>query len=474
MGQEIDDRDYIDEGVFRARLRDETRLVANWFKQDSFHHFDHPMIGAEVEAWLVDANQLPAPENAAFLGQLNEELATTELARFNFELNLDPAPLAGGFPAMKDQLDALWSRCRACSEAMGLQPLIIGIPPTLINDMLSLDTMTPSNRYKALNERVMAVRGNPTKVSIERREKLEFAQNHLMIEAACTSLQTHLAVNAGMDARTFNAAQIVAAPLTAVSANSPFLYGRRLWEETRIPAFEQAIGINSFRSRGGARVGRVTFGAGWLRRSMMELFLENIDGHDVLLPIIEDAPVEALRHFKLQNGTLWRWNRPIVGADANGNPHLRIENRVTPAGPTAIDMMANAAFFVGLTLYLANLEDAPESGMDFEVARSNFYACARRGLGATITWHDGQTYDVQRLIHDRLVDQAETGLIEAGVERIEAKRFIDPIRGRAQNGMNGAAWQRGWVNCYGRDFQGLTAVYLENQNKGRPVHTWTL
>jgi len=474
MGQELDDRDYVDAQAFVKRLREETRLVSDCFKNATFETFDPPMIGAEVEAWLVDENWLPAPESEAFLEKLDEPLATHELAKFNFELNLDPHPLPGGLPKLKDQIEKLWADCTHTSETLGLKPLMIGTPPTLIQDMLSLDTMTPSNRYTALNERVMEVRGKPTEIDIERREKLDLAQNHLMIEAACTSLQTHLTVNPGEEARLYNAAQIAAAPITAISANSPFLYGRRLWEETRIPAFEQAIGIPSFRGRDGAKVGRVTFGAGWLRKSFMELFLENLDGHEALLPLIENTPPEKLRHFKLQNGTLWRWNRPIVGGDCEGTPHLRIENRVTPAGPTTIDMVANSAFFIGLTRHLAGLETPPEADMDFAIARGNFYACARRGLGASVQWIDGEQHDVQRLIHDHLVDAAIDGLTSAGVAVHEATAVLYPIRQRAKTGQNGAAWQRSWVNLQGRDFQGLVEAYYENQQRGRPVHTWRI
>lgn len=474
MGQDLASRSYVDEPLFRARLREETGLVARLFKTQALERFPAPMIGAEVEAWLIDRDEMPAPENAAFLAALDEPRATTELSCFNFELNLDPGALADGFAPLKDQIERLWSECDAAAERLGLRALMIGIPPTLREDMLSLETMTPSHRFAALNERVMQVRGVPTRVDISRRESLELSQTHLMIEAACTSLQTHLTVNAGEEARLYNAAQIASAPLTAVSANSPFLYGRRLWEETRIPAFEQAIGINSFRARDGARVGRVTFGAGWMRESFLELFLENLDGHAPLIPLIEDAPPEALRHFKLQNGTLWRWNRPILGGDAGAGAHLRVENRVTPAGPTAADMAANCAFFVGLTLHLAHSETAPEDQLSFQKARSNFYACARRGLGARVDWIDGAVWDVQQPIHDRLIDQAEAGLRAAGVTQGEAQSALAPIRGRARTGLNGAAWQRGYVNCHGRDFQGLIAAYRDNQQSGQPVHTWRI
>jgi len=475
MGQDLAHRSYVDEDAFRARLRAETALVARMFRDGRLMRFDAPMIGAEVEAWLIDRDAIPAPENAAFLSRLAEPLATTELACFNFELNLDPGPLASGLPPLKAQIERLWSACEATAGEMGLRALMIGIPPTLRDGMLSLETMTPSHRFAALNERVMAVRGAPARVDIARRERLSLVQTDLMIEAACTSLQTHLTVNPGPDeARLYNAAQIASAPLTAIAANSPFLYGRRLWEETRIPAFEQAIGIRSFRSPDGAPVGRVTFGAGWLRASLLELFLENLDGHAPLIPLIEEAEPEALRHFKLQNGTLWRWNRPILGGDAASGAHLRIENRVTPAGPTPADMVANVAFFIGLTRHLASLETPPETGLSFPQARANFYACARRGLSAAVEWIDGTRHDVQQLIHDRLAGAAADGLIAGGVSPEEAAAVLGPIRARARTGMTGAAWQRGFVNCHGRNFQGLVEAYHENQQSGRPVHAWRI
>ena len=327
MGQEVASCDYVDEQAFVKRLRAETRLVSNLYKDQRFESFDPPMGGAEVEAWLVDDNWLPAPANDAFLKRLDETLATHELAQFNFELNLDPHPLPGGLPKLKQQIEALWAKCAETADALALKPLMIGMPPTLIQDMLSLDTMTPTNRYRALNERVMELRGKPTEVDISRREKLELAQNHLMLEAACTSLQTHSTVNPGEEARMYNAAQIAAAPVVAISANSPFLYGRRLWEETRIPAFEQAIGINSFRGRDGAKIGRVTFGAKWLRHSFLELFLENLDGHEALLPILEDAEPERPAAFQAAERDVValepadpRWRLPRHAASADREP----------------------------------------------------------------------------------------------------------------------------------------------------------
>ena len=474
MGQEIASDDAFDEDGFKERLRSETRLVMRWFKEDAFERASPPLIGAEVEGWLLDRDLMPAQRNMEFLKRADDPDLDQELSQYNFELNLDPESLGGdGLERLEVGFDALWSHCCATAQDMDLEAVLIGMPPTLREGMLDLESMTPSNRYRALNARVMQLRGGADmSYDIQGREHLERAENHLMMEAACTSLQTHLMLDPDTHVRQFNASLIASAPIVAVSANAPYLFGRRLWEETRIPAFEQAIRVISFKDKSGRPVGRVDFGTQYVRESLMELFLENLHGHAALLPVLEDAPEHRLRHFKLQNGTLWRWNRPIVDVNKQGVPHLRVENRITAAGPTAVDMAANSAFFIGLTLHLSGLESPPETSLPFEMSRKNFYAAAKSGLGAKITWIDGESGNIQQLIAAQLADQAQAALIQAGVYERTAQRYMDVIRARARTGMNGAAWQRSWVNCNGRDLQGLMGAYLELQRSGEPVHTW--
>ena len=476
MGQEIATSEVFDEDGFKARLREETQLILSWFKADAFERRDPPLIGAEVEGWLLDRDLIPTPQNLDFLKAADHEDLDSELSQFNFELNLNPQSLQGdGLAALEGGFETLWRHCCASADQIGTRAALIGIPPTLREGMLDLEAMTPTNRYAALNARVMQLRGGePLKYEFDGREPYELAENHLMLEAACTSLQTHLMLDPDTHVRQMNAALVASAPVLAVSVNAPYLHGRRLWEETRIPAFEQAINLRSFREKGGRKVGRVDFGSGYVRKSLMEWFLENLDGHPPLLPVIEDAPIEKLRHFKLQNGTLWRWNRPIIDVNKQGVPHMRVENRITPAGPTPVDMTANAAFFIGLVLHLSALETPPETQLPFETIRNDFYAAAKSGLGAEISWLNGQTGNVQALIAHELADQAEAALIKADVNPDSAKRYMDVIRGRTRTGMTGAAWQRAWVNCNGRDFQGLMEAYLGFQSTGKPVHTWTI
>ena len=475
MGREIAEAERLDEVEFGRRLREETKLVMNWFKDGALADPETPYVGIELEAWLVDENRIPAPENVAFLEKLDHELAVPELAQFNFEFNAEPSLLDGRMlSGLNAHLNELWTAAQKTAGEMNLSAMMVGMPATLREEMMTPEYMTPSRRYALLTERLFELRGGaPLDIDIKGREQLQLVQDHLMLEAACTSLQVHLMLTADNAARRYNAAQIASGPLIAVAANAPFLYGRQLWDETRIPAFENAIEHRSFRDREGRKVGRVTFGSGYLRRSLMELFVENHEAYPAMLPICCDDG-DPLAHLKLQNGTIWRWNRPIIHAGKSGEPpHIRIENRILPSGPTVADMVANTAFFIGLVLHLSDIEGL-EDRIPFETARANFYAGAKSGLAAQMTWLDDEEGDVQALILDKLVDQAGDALVKAGLDRHEVGHYLGLIRSRAINGQTGAKWQRAHANCHGRDFQGLVDDYIRNQDSGRPVHTWTV
>jgi gamma-glutamyl:cysteine ligase YbdK (ATP-grasp superfamily) len=273
--------------------------------------------------------------------------------------------------------------------------------------------------------------------------------------------------------RAYNASVIVSAPLVAVSANSPFFLGKNLWAETRVPLFEQSVEVGGY---GGAARGptrRVTFGTGYVRQSIMELFQENLQHYPVLLPTIIDEAPEQFSNLRLHNGTLWRWNRPLIGIE-NGQHHLRIEHRVVPAGPSIVDAIANAAFYYGLAAHYAGCEIAPEVQMPFEIARDNFYRAAQYGLDASLTWLDGKKYKMQTLVLNALLPLARKGLDELHMNPADAERSLAIIEARTRNMCNGAAWQRAFVAKHGPDMAALTAAYVERQNSGAPVHEWTL
>ena len=273
--------------------------------------------------------------------------------------------------------------------------------------------------------------------------------------------------------RAYNASVIVSAATVAVSANSPFLFGKNLWAETRVPLFEQAVALGGYEADSRGPMRRVTLGSGYLHQSIFECFKENLDHYPILLPeVIEDTP-QKFSNLRLHNGTIWRWNRPLIGVD-NHSCHIRIEHRVIPAGPTVADSVANAAFYYGLVSQLIHREISPEMQMPFNIARDNFYAAAKSGLDATCEWLDTKRYNMRILVLDKLLPLAAQGLENAGIDAADIKLYLEILYQRVSNHCSGADWQRAFVAKHGHDMMQLTKAYIERQNSGQPVHTWDI
>lgn len=474
MGREITQVrfDPVDYTSFRERVEAETRIFETWWREGQFDRSAY-IGGFELEAWLVDRKYRPFPENERYLERLASPLVVPELSRFNVELNGTPQRLAGrALRALEDELAATWASCQKEANALGGALAMIGILPTVRERDLTLRNISPLNRYYALNEQVLKRRGGrPIRLEIAGRERLALTHEDVMLEAAATSFQVHLQPPADELTRCFNASLVLAAPLVALSANSPYLFEHDLWEETRIPLFEQAVDTGDAVEPGEHRV---TFGAGYLDKGAREYFVENLERYPVLLPAHFDSPPEELCHLSLHNGTIWRWNRLLVGFSGAGVPHVRIEQRVMPAGPTIIDMMANAAVYFGAVRALAGRRAAPEAELSFDVARSNFYAAAREGLGARLAWLDGRKTSAAELLTEEILPLAREGLLQYRVDPEDVERYVGLAEARARAGQNGAAWQRAFVAARGRDFSRLTAAYLGHQESGRPVHEWPI
>ena len=472
MGQEINSSKFQqrDFEQFYQRLVVETRLLGEMLRDGSLDRSD-PVAGYELEAWLIDEKGTPAPQNAQFLQALSDPEVVAELATFNVELNGPPEPLAGhALSRMQQSLEANWLRCRRMAESMGLHLLVLGILPTIRPRDLTLDNMSQLKRYIALNQQILRLRGGkPIDLFIEGNETLSLRHDDVMLESATTSFQIHLQIEAELAGRYYNAAKIASAAIVAVSANSPFLFGKQLWEETRIPLFEQAVSVGA-----SDRTNRVSFGFRYIEKSIFEVFDSNLERYPVLLPMLSDDDPYSLSHLRLHNGTIWRWNRPLVGFNADGQPHIRIEHRVVPAGPTHVDQFANAAFFYGLVTAFANADIAPEERLPFSACRSNFYRAAKEGMHAEVEWLDGERGSLKTLCLDVLLDQAQEGLALAGIDHHEAAYYLDVIRQRLQTGQTGAAWQKKWVDRHGPQWQDLTLSYAEHQQSAQPVHRWSL
>jgi hypothetical protein len=475
VGQEIaktrfSDRDF---ARFQARLRAETEALIELAAGGGI---DDPRLvaGFELEAWLLDRDGNPNPVNQAFLAALADPLVVPELARFNVELNGAPVLLqAGALAALEEELLETWARAQRVAGDMDSVLAMIGIPPTVRKQDMTLVNMSDSNRYVALNAQVLRQRGGkPISIHIEGPDRLRTECPDVMLEAATTSFQMHLQVPEPLSGRYYNAMLAISAPLLAVSVNSPLLFGRRLWQETRIPLFEQAVELGGYGGLEETAVRRVGFGQGYVDGSLVGLFRENLAQYPVLLPMLQEAPASTFPHVRLHNGSIWRWVRPLIGFDAQGRPHVRIEQRVPPSGPTITDMMSNLAFCLGLAHEIA------QSGLDitrmlpFPVARENFYTAARQGLAATLQWPAGHGVSARDLLLRDLLPKAQAGLERLGCSNAEIDSYLGTVEARARSAQTGAAWQLRCLEQCGGDSRRLMADYLTNQHTGAPVHTW--
>jgi gamma-glutamyl:cysteine ligase YbdK (ATP-grasp superfamily) len=477
MGQEIEKSRFTKEDFveYAQSLRAETELLGQWFREDVFSPRDR-MGGFELEAWLIDSKARPAPVNERFLKELDDPMVVPELARFNVELNDHPQHLWGSaLSRFEASLGATWRRCAQVASRLDARLLMIGILPTVREAELIQDNMSDLRRYRALNEQVLRLRsGQPLELDIRGREHLKTTHRSVMLESATTSFQLHLKVHPRHATRAFNAAVVMSAPMVALAANSPYLFGHDLWDETRIPLFEQSVAVGGFAGASHGPLRRVSFGSGYVREAILECFVENEQHFPILLPMHFTDSLEQMSHLRLHNGTIWRWNRPLIGFDYDGMPHLRIEHRVVPGGPSVVDVIANAAFFFGLIHTLAHAGTAPEQQLPFAVARDNFYAAARYGLEAHVTWLNGRRGPVRTLILDELLPAAHRGLAALEIDAQDSAKYLGIIEGRVANGRTGAAWQRAWIDRHGPQMDAMTEAYYARQRRGSPVHEWDL
>jgi len=474
MGQEISLTQF-EEGdyqAFRRKLEQETSLLNRRIGRKACSSRS-PVAGFELEAWLVDRDLRPSPINKHYLETLKDPLASPELAKFNIELNSDPVSLTGDvFARLHRQLQATWQRARRHAESMGHHIVMVGILPTLKQADLTLGNMSDMHRYRALNEQILLARGKPVHIDIGGAEHLKFDHHDVMLESATTSFQTHIQLPAGIAHHYYNASIIASAAMVALCANSPFLFGKELWHETRIPLFEQAVESGGFDGAASGPLRRVSFGSGFARHSIIECFQENLAHFPILLPVLQNTDAEAFAHLRLHNGTIWRWNRPLVGFDEDGSPHIRIEHRTPPAGPTVVDAIANAAFYYGLSKNLCDEFIDKGLPLTFAQAKDNFYQAARHGLDGVVLWFDESKHRLDHLLKSELFSRAVSGLQSFGVDAADIDTYLGVIRRRMASKQNGCDWQRRFIKeCHG-DFTEMTEQYLINQNAGRPVSEW--
>jgi gamma-glutamyl:cysteine ligase YbdK (ATP-grasp superfamily) len=492
MGQDIEAVTFTREQ--RQRYREKVTLCLDVFERMlaySRFDFERQMTGMEIELNLVGEDYRPMMDNAQVLAHIADPEFQTELARYNIEFNVTPRPLPGN-SALELESDLRVSLNRAerkCTD-LGTHIIMVGILPTVMPEHFEGEWMSANVRYRALNDAVLNARGEDVYLDIEgpSGEHLTRYADSLAPESACTSMQLHLQVEPSAFADYWNAAQVLAGPQLALGANSPFFLGQQLWAESRIPVFTQSADTRSIELKNQGVRPRVFFGERWIT-SIFDLFEENVRYFPALLPeisgedpqaVLDAGGVPSLAEMRLHNGTVYRWNRPIYDI-VDGRPHLRVENRVLPAGPTIVDALANSAFYYGMLRMLAQ-EDRPLwTRMSFAAAEDNFTAGAREGIDARLFWPGRGDLPATELILRHLLPMANEGLRQWGVSDAVRDRYLSVVEGRCLTGVNGATWQVDAVRRLqdrGLDraeaLRQMTAQYAENMHANIPAHTWEL
>jgi gamma-glutamyl:cysteine ligase YbdK (ATP-grasp superfamily) len=480
-------------GEDRRRYRDKVRrsldVLARMLREARFET-DPPLVGLEIELNLVDDDGLPSMRNTKVLDAIADPAWATELGQFNLEINVPPRPLAGGALAgLEQEVRESLNHADARARGAGSRLVMVGILPTLQESHMHEDAISANPRYKLLNEQIFAARGEDLEIWIDGAERLRTHADSITPEAACTSVQLHLQVSPETFGSYWNAAQAIAAVQVALAANSPFLFGRQLWHETRITLFEQATDTRPDELKHQGVRPRVWFGERWIT-SVFDLFEENIRYFPALLPLCEDEdPVTVLdrggtpqlAEMSLHNGTIYRWNRPVY-AVVNGSPHLRVENRVLPAGPTMADVVANAAFYFGLVRVVAEAQRPVWTQMSFATASDNLREAARHGLDAKLYWPGLGEVPAAELVLRRLLPLCRDGLLRWGVDPAHADRLLGVIEQRCLTGQTGAVWQIATAAALeegpARDRQEalrlMTQRYIEHMHTNAPVHAWPI
>src|SRR5262245_31739735 len=488
MGKDVAQTEFTrsDRQNFRQKIRRCLDVFAQMLAESRFE--TGPMAGLEIELNLVDDAGDPAMRNAAVLDAIADPAFQTELGQFNIEINLPPRKLStGGLLTFEEEVRADLNAAETKATGIDAHIVMIGILPTLRRRHMSWETLSHNPRYKLLNEQIFAARGEDLEINISGTERLVTTADTIAPESACTSVQYHLQVAPDQFDRYWNASQAIAGIQVALGANAPYLFGKQLWAETRIALFEQATDTRPDELKAQGVRPRVWFGDRWIT-SIFDLFEENVRYYSALLPLCDDEdPAEVLARgdtpelgeLRLHNGTIYRWNRPIYDV-VHGRPHLRVENRVLPAGPTVVDVLANGALYYGLVRALADQDRPVWTQMSFPAAEDNFHAAAKLGIDARAYWPGIGEVPVTELVLRKLLPLAHDGLESWGVDRADRDRLLGVIEQRCITGRNGATWQVDTVRrleettMVNREqaLREMTRRYAAHMHSNEPVHTW--
>jgi hypothetical protein len=469
MGDEIHKEHFeqVDFDRFQQRLEQETELLRALFAERAFDNSTR-LLGYELELCLADRNGNPSRINTSVLDAANNPLFTTELARFNMEINGNVFPFQGNvFHQIEADLAQLYQQAEDAARDLDSQIGLFGVFPSVTEEHLNPDTyMTELHRYKLLNRQLLSMRGRPVRLHLDGEEQLDIEKHDVMLEALATSLQIHTQVPFDEIVPTYHAGLWSSMLVLAATANSPLVLGKCCWQESRIGIFKQSVDTRNPQEVEDRIVPRVHFGKGYIE-SLLDLFEDNFY-YSPILPEVLDRPLEDLHHLALHNGTIWRWVRPIIARNKDGSYHLRLELRVVPSGPTLIDTIANLVFYVGLTEGLKTL-GTQLTQVPFKTLESDFYRAAREGLDTTAHWPDGDELPLKQILLERALPLARDTLQAAGIE--DSGYWLDIIEARVTTGATGSKWISAHWKLFGDSAQ-LVRDYIAQAKTNKPVHQW--
>jgi len=470
MGEEIQKEHFeqADYDRFQQRLEQETEWLRSLFAKGAFDNTSRKL-GYELELCLADRSGNPSKINTEVIEATGNPLFTTELARFNMEINGNVFPYRGDvFGQIETDLAALFQQAENAAQDLDSQIGMFGVFPSVTREHLDPDGyMTELHRYKLLNRQLLNMRGRPVHLYLDGDEQLDIEKHDVMLEALATSLQIHTQVPFDEIVPTYHAGLWSSMLVLAATANSPLVLGKCCWQESRIGIFKQSVDTRNPQEVEDRIVPRVHLGKGYIE-SLLDLFEDNFYYSPILPEVLDERPIEDLHHLALHNGTIWRWVRPIIARNKDGSYHLRLELRVVPSGPTLIDTVANLVFYVGLTEGLKTLGDELTQ-VPFAALEADFYRAAREGLDTRVHWPDGEEAPLRQILLERALPLTRATLDAAGIE--DCGRWLDIIEARVRAGATGADWISKHWKQFG-DSARLVCDYIAQAKSNQPVHLW--
>ena len=488
MGRDISEQDFSadDYEKFNHRIHDQLDELNQVMSKPEFGTGEL-YIGAELEIYLINSQQQVSPVNLELLDLLDDQQFQAELNKYNIELNLQAVKAKGRpFSKLTQEIITKFVHLNTQAKKLATRPIAIGILPTLQEQHLSNEYMTGLGRYKILARELSKLRGQPFHIKIDGEEPIDFHTSELCAEGANTSFQVHLMTQKDRFADTFNAAQLTLPMSLAIAANSGVFLGNCAWDETRVALFKQSTDNRTPDCNNWREPARATFGHGWVRKGAWELFSETVNLYQPIMPELftstkhDQHENPELAELDFHMGTTWPWNRPIYSPAGKG--HVRIEFRALPAGPSALDMAANAAFTIGMAVGLSSKIEQYLSRIPFQFAQYNFYRAAKNGLDATILWPQNyQNKPVEmpiRNVIDEMLLVANDGLTELGVDREERDKYLQIIQKRLSAGVTGGSWAKQTLKHLRKSHpndkacEKMLEIYYQHQLSGQPISEW--